>query len=42
MIKTHQLHSMRPLLEGILSKVQGVSPGALPTPADFVPLPVLP
>ncbi|MBX0292803.1 cobalamin-dependent protein [Hymenobacter sp. HSC-4F20] len=42
MIKTRHLHSMRPLLEAILSKVQGVRSVAHPAPADFIPLPVLP
>ncbi len=52
-IKSRNLHSMRPLLEAILSRVSGqktASPGAttapeplvLPAPADFIPLPVLP
>ncbi|RSK30128.1 B12-binding domain-containing radical SAM protein [Hymenobacter metallilatus] len=41
-IKTRQLHSMRPLLEAILSKVQGIRQLPQATPADFIPLPLLP
>ncbi|UOG75462.1 radical SAM protein [Hymenobacter tibetensis] len=41
MIKTRHLHSMRPLLEAILAKVQGQRPISTPTPADFIPLPIV-
>ncbi|WP_375435379.1 B12-binding domain-containing radical SAM protein [uncultured Hymenobacter sp.] len=41
MIKTRQLNSMRPLLEAILAKVQGQRPVNTPTPADFIPLPIV-
>lgn len=41
MIKTRQLNSMRPLLEAILAKVQGRRPVDTPTPADFIPLPII-
>lgn len=41
MIKTRQLNSMRPLLEAILAKVQGKRPVDTPTPADFIPLPII-
>ncbi|AII51550.1 B12-binding domain-containing radical SAM protein [Hymenobacter sp. APR13] len=42
MIKSRQLHSMRPLLEAILSKVQGQRQDSVPAPADFIPLPIIP
>ncbi|OON70603.1 B12-binding domain-containing radical SAM protein [Hymenobacter sp. CRA2] len=41
MIKTRQLHSMRPLLEAILARVRGTANVDTLSPAEFIPLPVV-